>query len=262
VGDDKVIIQRREHVLVLTINRPSARNAVDHDVCVLIGDAVAAADKDPTVRAIVLTGSGDLAFSAGADLKAMARGERILPAGREHWSLAGFANQFTAKPTIAAVNGAALGGGTELALSCDLVVAVEDAAFGLPEVKRGLVAGAGGAFRLGRQLPHRIALELLLTGDSMSAPDCLRWGLINAIVPTGNALPAAMALAERIAANAPLAVAASKRIAYGATGGQRHDEDALWELTAREIAIVLRSQDAKEGPQAFAQKRAPVWQAR
>ncbi|WP_250283635.1 MULTISPECIES: crotonase/enoyl-CoA hydratase family protein [unclassified Frankia] len=258
----KVLVSSHDHVVVITLNRPDARNAVDHDVCLLVGNAVAAADSDPDVRVIILTGAGDQAFSAGADLKAIMRGERILPVGREHWSIAGFANHFTSKPTIAAVNGAALGGGTELALSCDLVVAVETATIGLPEVKRGLVAGAGGAFRLIRQLPHRVALELLLTGEPMSATDALRWGLINRVVPAGGALDAAMGLAAQIAANAPLAVQASKRIAYGADDGARHDEDSLWALTEREFAVLALSEDAKEGPRAFAEKRSPIWLAR
>jgi crotonobetainyl-CoA hydratase len=256
----KVLVDRRGAVIVITINRPAARNAVDHDVCVLVGDAVTAADEDPDVRAIVLTGSGDQAFSAGADLKAIGRGERILQEGREDWSIAGFANQFTAKPTLAAVNGAALGGGTELALSCDLVVAVDSASFGLPEVKRGLIAGAGGAFRLGRQLPHRVALELLLTGEPLAAADALRWGLINRVVPAGSGNPAldeALVLATAIAANAPLAVQATKRIAHAGQG-----EQALWDLTAVEFAALARSEDAKEGPRAFAEKRPPVWTAR
>lgn len=262
VDPTKVLTRRYGNVLVITLNRPAARNCVDHDVCMLVGDAVSEADRDPDVRAIVLTGAGDQAFSAGADLKAIMRGEPILPLGREHWSIAGFANQFTCKPTIAAVNGAALGGGTELALSCDLVVAVESASFGLPEVKRGLVAGAGGAFRLARQLPHRVAMELLLTGEPISAQDALGWGLINRVVPTGQALASALALAELIAANAPLAVQASKRIAYGAVGGERHDEDALWDATAAEFSALATTEDAKEGPRAFAEKRQPVWTAR
>jgi crotonobetainyl-CoA hydratase len=253
----KVLVEQRDHVLVITLNRPEARNAVDHDVCVGVGAAVTAADEDPSVRALVLTGAGDQAFSAGADLKAIMRGERILEEGKEHWSIAGFANHFTSKPTIAAVNGAALGGGTELALSCDLIVAVDTASFGLPEVKRGLIAGAGGAFRLAHQLPHRIGLELLLTGEPLAAADALRWGLINRVVAPGKALEVALQLADAIAANAPLAVQASKRIAYGGQQAQ-----ALWDLTAQEFTALARSEDAKEGPRAFAEKRVPVWTAR
>ncbi|HZE65085.1 MAG TPA: crotonase/enoyl-CoA hydratase family protein [Sporichthyaceae bacterium] len=259
---DKVITEQRGHVLVVTINRPEARNAVDRDVCVGIGDAVEQAEADPNIRALILTGAGDQAFCAGADLKAMARGERILPEGKEHWSFAGFANHFTSKPTIAAVNGNALGGGTELVLAADLVVAVETASFGLPEVKRGLIAGAGGAFRLGHQLPTKLAMELLLTGRPLPAPEALRWGLINRVVPPGQALSAALELAEEIVANAPLAVQGSKRLAYGAAAAGRSDERAFWELNNTEIRAVLKSEDAREGPTAFAEKRAPVWKAR
>jgi crotonobetainyl-CoA hydratase len=259
---DKVIVEQRGHVLVVTINRPEARNAVDHDVCVGVGDAVEQAEADPEIRVLILTGAGDQAFCAGADLKAIARGERILPRGKEHWSFAGFVNHFTSKPTIAAVNGNALGGGTELVLACDLVVAVETASFGLPEVKRGLVAGAGGAFRIGRQLPPKLALELLLTGRPLPAPQAMQWGLINRVVPPGEALPAALELAEEIAANAPLAVQASKRLALGATAVGRVEETALWQLNSAEMAAILRTEDAHEGPTAFAEKRAPVWKAR
>lgn len=259
---DKVLVEQRGHVLVVTLNRPEARNAVDLDVCVGVGDAVEQAEADAEIRALVLTGAGDQAFCAGADLKAIARGERILPAGKEHWSFAGFVNHFTSKPTIAAVNGNALGGGTELALACDLVVAAETANFGLPEVKRGLVAAAGGAFRITRQLPPRLGLELLLTGRPLPAPEAVRWGLINRVVAPGEALAAALELADEIAANAPLAVQASKRIAYGVDGSDREGEQPFWNLTNRLMRDVMASEDAIEGPTAFAEKRAPVWKAR
>ncbi len=259
---DKVLVEQRDHVLVVTLNRPEARNAVDLDVCLGVGEAVEQAEADPQIRALVLTGAGEQAFCAGADLKAIARGERILPKGKEHWSFAGFVNHFTSKPTIAAVNGNALGGGTELALACDLVVAVETANFGLPEVKRGLVAGAGGAFRINRQLPPRIGLELLLTGRPMPASEALRWGLINRIVPPGEALTAALALAGEIAANAPLAVQVSKQIAYGVSEAGRDGEQPFWEMNNRLMGVILASADAREGPTAFAEKRAPVWTGR
>lgn len=263
---DKVLVELagiEDSVLVITINREEARNAVDHDVCVGVGGAVTEAEKDPSIRALVLTGTGNRAFSAGADLKAIMRGERILPEGCEHWSLASFANRFTTKPTIAAVNGPALGGGTELALACDLIIAAEHTVFGLPEVKRGLVAGAGGAFRLRQQLPHRVAMRLLLTGESMSARDAQRWGLINDVVPTSSdVVPAAVDLANAVASNAPLAVQATKRIALGATGGARTDETSFWDLTNAELAALIKTEDALEGPRAFAEKRPPIWQSR
>lgn len=253
----KVLVHREGHVLVITINRPEARNAVDHDVCVEVGAAVESAGQDPDVRVLVLTGAGDVSFSAGADLKAVMRGERILEEGREEWSIAGFANHRIDKPTIAAVNGAAMGGGMELALSCDLVVAVETAKFGLPEVRRGLIPGAGGAFRAIRQLPYRVGLELLLTGSPLPAATALRWGLVNEVVPVGRSLSAALVLARTIADNAPLAVQAAKRIARAGA-----DEEDLWRLTAAEFEALSRSEDAAEGPRAFAEKRAPVWRGR
>lgn len=262
VAADKVLLSRMGHILIVTINRPEVRNAVDMDVCVAIGDAVEAAEADPDVRCIVLTGAGDQAFCAGADLRAIARGEAIIPPGRESWSFAGFVNHFTCKPTIAAVNGNALGGGTELALACDLVVSVNTATFGLPEVKRGLMAAAGGAFRLSRQLPSKIAMELLLTGRPMTARTAADWGLVNELVAPGEALSAALGLAEEIAANAPLAVQGSKRIAYGAVGSEWQGEHAFWELNESVGAAVFASEDAKEGPMAFAEKRSPVWSAR
>lgn len=265
MSDPKVRTERRGHedsVLVITLNRPEARNAVDAEVGQLIGAAVSAGDEDPQIRAIVITGSGDQAFSAGADLKAIMRGESILEPGREDWSFGGFVNHFTSKPTIAAVNGNALGGGTELALACDLVVAVETASFGLPEVKRGLLAGAAGVFRLVEQLPHRVAMRLILSGEPMPATEALRWGLINEVVPAGQSLDGALRLADVIAQNAPLAVQASKRIAYGAVAGQRAGEGPKWALNNDEFLALLGTEDAMEGPTAFAEKRAPVWKAR
>jgi crotonobetainyl-CoA hydratase len=258
----KVLVERRDHTMVITLNRPEARNAVDAEVGRLVGAAVTEADEDPSVRAIVLTGAGDQAFSAGADLKAIMRGEPVLEPGREDWSFAGFVNHFTSKPTIAAVNGNALGGGTELALACDLVVAVETASFGLPEGKRGLVAGAAGVFRIVEQLPHRVGMRLILTGEPISATEALGWGLINEVVPAGQALEAALRLAAVIEQNAPLAVQASKRIIYGAVDGQRAGEAAKWALNNDEFLALIGSEDAMEGPTAFAEKRAPVWKAR
>lgn len=257
-----VLVETVGHTMVITLNRPEARNAVNAAVGALVGAAVEAADNDPDIRAIILTGAGDQAFSAGADLKAIMKGEPVLEPGKEHWNFAGFANHFTSKPTIAAVNGNALGGGMELALSCDLIVAAETASFGLPEPSRGLLAGGGGVFRAVQQLPHRIAMKLILTGEPMPADEALRWGLINEVVPAGTALDAALALAAKIEKNAPLAVQGSKRIAYEAQGGVRTDEEARWQHTTEEFLILLGSEDAMEGPTAFAEKRPPVWKAR
>ncbi|ORW08221.1 crotonase/enoyl-CoA hydratase family protein [Mycobacterium lacus] len=248
--------------MVITINRPEARNAVNGAVSVGVGDALDVAQHDPEVRAVVITGAGDKSFCAGADLKAIARRENIYHPDHPEWGFAGYVHHFIDKPTIAAVNGAALGGGTELALASDLVVADQCATFGLPEVKRGLIAAAGGVFRIVHQLPRKVAMELLLTGEPLTASDAREWGLINQVTEEGSVLDAALALAARVTVNAPLSVQASKRIAYGVDDGVIGDEEAGWERTVREMRSLIRSEDAKEGPLAFAEKREPVWKAR
>lgn len=255
------LVERHGHVLVITINRPEARNAVNSAVSTAVGDALQQAQEDPDVRAVVITGAGP-SFCAGADLKAIARRENLYHPDHAEWGFAGYVHHFIAKPTIAAVNGNALGGGTELALASDLVVAEESANFGLPEVKRGLIAAAGGVFRIAEQLPRKVAMELLFTGEPMSAADATKWGLINQVVPDGTVLQAALALAERIIVNAPLSVQASKRVAYGVDDGVIDGEEPKWDRIIREIGTLLKSEDAKEGPLAFAEKRQPVWKAR
>jgi crotonobetainyl-CoA hydratase len=256
------LAERRGNVLVITINRPKARNAVNGAVSTAVGDALEQARNDDEVRAVVITGAGDKSFCAGADLKAISRRENLYHPDHGEWGFAGYVHHFIDKPTIAAVNGTALGGGTELALASDLVVACQSATFGLPEVKVGLFAAAGGVFRIVHQLPRKIALEMVLTGEPISAAEAAKWGLINQVVPDGTVLEAALALAERVTVNAPLSVQASKRIAYGADDGVIPDEEPGWARTQREFGVVLKSEDAKEGPLAFAEKRPPVWKAR
>ena len=260
--EDAALVERRGNTLLITINRPEARNAVNGAVSVAVGDALELGQNDPEVRAVVITGAGDKSFCAGADLKAISRGENLMHPARPEWGFAGYASHFIDKPTIAAVNGTALGGGSELALASDLVVASSGAAFGLPEVKRGLIAGAGGVFRLVQQLPTKVAHELIYTGEPISAQEALRWGLINQVVADGSVVDAALALAHLITSNAPLAVSASKRVANGVDDGVVTPEQAAWARTEREFAGVLGSEDAKEGPLAFAEKRTPVWKAR
>ncbi|MDD7811100.1 crotonase/enoyl-CoA hydratase family protein [Mycobacterium sp. CSUR Q5927] len=262
MSEAAVLVERRGNVLLITINRPEARNAINGAVSAGIGDALAQAQDDDEVRAVVLTGAGDKSFSAGADLKAIANRENIYHPDHPEWGFAGYVQHFIDKPTIAAVNGTALGGGTEIALASDLVVAEQRAQFGLPEVKRGLLAGAGGVFRIIDQLPRKIAQELLYTGEPISAADAGRWGLVNRVVDDGGALQAALELAEQITGNAPLSVRATKRIAYGVEDGAIPGEVADWARTGREFSALLKSEDAKEGPRAFAEKRAPVWKAR
>ncbi|WP_330254152.1 crotonase/enoyl-CoA hydratase family protein [Nocardia sp. NBC_00565] len=256
------LVERKGNVVLITINRPEARNAVNAAVSTAVGDALVEAENDPEIRVIVITGAGDKSFCAGADLKAISRGEGVFAPGNEHWGFAGFVRHVVSKPTIAAVNGTALGGGTELALSADLIVAAESASFGLPEVKRGLLAGAGGVFRLPAQIPQRLAMEMILTGDPISAATAREYGLINQIVPDGTVVEAALALAERIAVNAPLSVQASKRIALGIQAGDRPAENDRWGHSEAEWEGLMNSEDAKEGPLAFAEKRAPVWKSR
>lgn len=250
------------HVMLLTLNRPRAMNAVNAAMTTIVADALEQADADPGIRVVVVTGGGGRAFCAGADLKAVARGESLTPPGYERFGFAGYVSHFVSTPTIAAVNGFALGGGTEISLASDLVVAAESASFGLPEVKRGLLAGAGGAFRLPQQLPWKVGLELLLTGDPIDAATAARWGLVNQVVADAQLLDAAMALAERVAVNAPLSVQASKRLAYGAADSDVPHEAGSWRLNTEVTRTVMSSQDAREGPVAFAEKRAPVWQGR
>jgi crotonobetainyl-CoA hydratase len=256
------LAERRGNVVIITINRPEARNAVNGAVSIGVGDALEEANQDPDVRAVVITGAGDKSFCAGADLKAISRRENLYHPEHPEWGFAGYVQHFVDKPTIAAVNGTALGGGTELALASDLVVADERAQFGLPEVKRGLIAAAGGVFRIVDQLPRKVAMELLLTGEPLTAAAACEWGLINQVVAQGAVLDAALELAARITANAPLSVQASKRIAYGVDDGVIAGDAAGWERTVREMRILIRSEDAKEGPLAFAEKREPVWKAR
>ena len=256
------LVEHRGNVVVITINRPEARNAINAAVSIGVGDALEEAQNDPDVRAVVITGAGDKSFCAGADLKAIARRENLYHPDHAEWGFAGYVHHFSDKPTIAAVNGTALGGGTELALASDLVVADERATFGLPEVKRGLIAAAGGVFRIMDHLPRKVAMELLLTGEPFTAADALEWGLINQVVTEGSVLDAALALAARVTVNAPLSVQASKRIAYGVDDGVITGDEPGWERTVREMRTLIRSEDATEGPRAFAEKREPVWKAR
>lgn len=259
-----VLVEKRGHVMVVTMNRPEARNAVNVHTHMGIGLALEDAEVDPEIRVIILTGAGDKAFCAGADLVAVSRGESLMPHDPKHaaWGFAGFVSHPVSKPVIAAVNGFALGGGTEISLAADLVVAADSAFFGLPEVKRGIFAGAGGAFRIVQQLPRKVGMEMLLTGDRITAQRAFELGLVNKVVPFEQLMEAAFELAERIVVNAPLSVQASKRIAMTIDAGHIAADDAHWARASREGAALMQSEDAKEGPLAFAQKREPVWKAR
>lgn len=259
-----VLVEQREHVLLVTLNRPEVRNAVDRFVHEGVGNALELAEHEPAIRCVIITGAGDKAFCAGADLLALSRGEPLMPADRDKrkWGFAGIASHPISKPTIGCINGDAFGGGLEIALACDLAVAVDTARFGLPEPKRGLFAAAGGVFRLPRQLPYKIAMEMILTGDPIDAQRALALGLVNTLSPRETLLDAAFALAARIAANAPLAVQAAKRVANGIIAGAVAEEEDAWALSNQEIIAILSTQDLREGTRAFAEKRPPNWSAR
>jgi enoyl-CoA hydratase/carnithine racemase len=252
---DEVLVEQRDGVQVITINRPEAKNALNKAVAEGIAAAVDELDASDELRVGVLTGAGG-SFSAGMDLKAFLRGESPSIEGR---GLCGITQTPPRKPLIGAVEGWALAGGFELLLACDLVVAAETARFGVPEVKRSLVAGAGAALLLPRRVPFALALELLLTGDPLPAPRAAEIGLVNRLTAEGKALEGALELATTLAANGPLAVAATKAIARGSSDWTLAQG---WAEQAALMQPVFGSEDAREGATAFAEKRAPVWKGR
>lgn len=245
------------HVGIITINRPEARNAVNAEVASGIEDAIDQAEADDEVWVMVLTGSGPV-FSAGADLKAISSGN----AGglvTKRGGFAGLVARERTKPIIAAVDGPALAGGTEIVLACDLVVASTQARFGVPEVKRSLVAAGGALFRLPQKLPSNIAAELLLTGDPISAERAHHFGLVNVLCAPGEAMTEALELAERIATNAPLAVRESLAVMTASRGA---DDAEAFTMSNQAMGRLAATEDYAEGPLAFIEKRDPVWKGR
>lgn len=255
--DRVVLFEVANGVATVTLNRPEQRNAVNPAVCDALRAAFDQVEADPDVRAAVLTGAGAL-FCAGMDLKAFAQGagESILFG---QYGFGGFVKRPRSKPVIAAVEGAAIAGGFEMMLACDMVVAGTSAQFALPEVRIGLIAGAGGAVRLPVSVPRVRANEILLTGKPFSAQDAAAWGLINRVAPDGSALDLAHRIAVDIATNAPLAVRHTLALAQAAHAA---NDAAHWPANDRIIAEISRTADAVEGARAFIEKRAPVWQGR
>jgi enoyl-CoA hydratase len=250
--DEVVLVERRGATLLIEFNRPRQRNAVNRAVSLALAAALDRLDADPALRAAVLAGRGG-SFCSGMDLKAFADGERPELEGR---GFGGLCEKPPAKPLIAAVEGYALAGGCEMALACDLIVASEDAVFGLPEACRGLIAGSGGLLRLPRRIPPAIALEYALTGERMTARVAHGWGLVNRLAPPGQATAAALELAARICANAPLSVAMTKRIVRESADWPQAE---MWRRQRPLAESVLGSRDALEGARAFAEKREPQW---
>jgi enoyl-CoA hydratase len=253
--EQAVLTERRDGVLIITLNRPEARNAVNAAVAQGIAAALDELDADDGLQVGILTGAGGF-FCAGMDLRAFVAGERVHVDGR---GFAGITQSASSKPLIAAVEGFAVAGGLEVALSCDLLVVARGAKIGIPEVKRSLVAAGGALLRLPNRIPYHVAMELALTGDPITAERAYDVGLVNRLTDPGSALDEALALAAAIAKNGPLAIAASKRIVQEAP---TWEVEEMWNRQHEISGPVFMSEDAREGAVAFSEKREPVWKGR
>ena len=258
IGDYVTFDVIGNNVAVVTLDRPEQRNAINPDIAKALDAIVERTDPDPGIRAVILRSSSEKAFCAGADLEEVAKGN-ALGMVTEKGGFAGFVDHQRSTPWIAAINGAAYAGGCEIVLACDMIVASHDAKLALPEVKRGLFAGAGGPYRLPRYLPRNIAIELLTTGDPLDAEQAFHYGLYNRLVDPSGLMSTAIALAEAIGVNAPFAVGETLQVARQAFD---LDESALGDLSAKTFAKVLASEDAQEGPKAFLEKRPPNWKGK
>jgi len=252
MSEPAVLTERRDGVLLITLNRPDQRNAINVDVAEGVSAALDELDGAPELRVGVLTGAGK-GFCAGMDLKAFVEGKRPWVGDR---GFAGIVQRPPEKPLIAAIEGFAVAGGLEVALSCDLLVAARGTKLGIPEAKRGLVAAAGALLKLPRRIPYHLAMELALTGEPIDAERAAQLGLVNRIVEPGQAVDAALAFAAELVQNAPLALTVSKRILVEQAGWS---PDEMWERQGELARIALESADAREGATAFAEKRPPVW---
>ncbi len=256
---ETILFERLDHIAVITFNRPEVHNAVNSQGCAEVGAALEHVANEPEIRVVIITGAGQKAFCAGADLKAVAAGEFGSEEQTGKWGFAGICDHYINKPIIAAVNGFALGGGTEIALAADIVVASEQATFGLPEVTRGFIAGAGGILRLSRQVPVKIAARAILEGGAMSAAEAARWGLVNEVVPHEQVVEHAMCIAEKVAANAPKAVVMSKEVLYRGLDAPLDFPPTARAMNRDYVDQIMLTEDAKEGPRAFAEHREPIW---
>ena len=249
---DELLRRREGHIEVLTINRPQARNAIDLPTAISISTALDECETDRGIWVVILTATGDKAFSAGMDLRAFAKGE--VPVTDRGFG--GITQRYFPKPLICAANGSALAGGFEILLSCDLVVAAEHATFGIVEAQRGLIAGGGGLIRLPRRTTRAAALEMAMCAEPISAQRALELGLVNRVVPLEQVLPTAMLLATRICANAPLAVRTSKKVMISS---MTVSEETAWQINAAALTEIVASADAQEGVTAFTQNRKTIW---